>query len=99
MLLIDKTVRKVPFAQITVDIPYWSREVDVECLPDAINDLIIGNVSGARSADDPDPSWSEACAVTTRNQAKKEGKHTPLKVASCPKRAIVDKNELTRLQH
>ena len=98
MLLIDNTVRKVPIARITVDTPYLSGEVDVQCLPDAIYDLIIGNVPGARSADDPDPNWSEACAVTTRSQARKEGKHTPLKVASSPKSAIVDKNELVRLQ-
>ena len=98
MLLIDNTVRKVPIARITVDTPYLSGEVEVQCLPDAIYDLIIGNVAGTRSADDPDPSWQEACAVTTRSQAKKEGKHKPLKVASSPKSAIVDRNELVRLQ-
>ena len=74
-------------------------EVDVQCLPDAIYDLIIGNVPGARSADDPDPDWQEACAVTTRSQAEKKGKYTALKVASSSKNAIVDRNELIRLQH
>ena len=98
MLLIDNTVRKVPIAQITVDTPYLSGEVNVQCLPDAIYDLIIGNVPGARSADDPDPSWQEACAVTTRSQARKDGKQTPLQVASSSKSAIVDRNELVRLQ-
>ena len=98
MLLIDNTVRKVPIARITVDTPYLSGEVEVQYLPDAIYDLIIGNVAGVRSADDPDPGWQEACAVTTRSQAKKEGKHKPLKVASSPKSAIVDRNELMRLQ-
>ena len=80
MLLIDNTVRKVPFARITVDTPYLHGEVDVQCLPEVIYDLIIGNVPGARSADNPDPDWQEACAVTTRSQAEKIGKHTPLKV-------------------
>ena len=56
MLLIDNTVRKVPIARITVDTPYLSGEVDVQCLPDAIYDLIIGNVPGARSADDQTPT-------------------------------------------
>ena len=37
--------------------------------------------------------------LTTRSQAKKKGKHTPLKVASSSKNAIVDRNELIRLQH
>jgi len=56
MLLIDNTVRKVPIAWITVDTPYLSGEVDVQCLPDVIYDLIIGNVPGARPADNPDPN-------------------------------------------
>lgn len=98
MLLIDNTVRKVPIAWITVDTPYLSGEVDVQCLPDAIYDLIIGNVPGAQPADDPDPNWQEACVVTTRSQARKDGQHTPLKVASSSKNAVVDRNELVRLQ-
>ena len=69
MLLIDNTLRKVPIARITVDTPCLSGEVEVQCFPDVIYDLIIGNMAGARSADDPDPSWQEACAVTTRSQA------------------------------
>ena len=43
MLLIYNTVRKVPIARITIDTPYLSGEVEVQCLPDAIYDLIIGN--------------------------------------------------------
>ena len=98
MLLIDNTVRKVRIARITVDTPYMSGEVDVQCLPDAIYDLVIDNVPGASPADDPDSNWQEAHAVTTRSQAKKDGKCTPLKVASSPKNAVVDKNEVVRLQ-
>ena len=88
MLLINNTVRKVPIARITVDTPHMSGEVDVQYLPDAIYDLIIGNVPGARSPDDSGP----------RTQAKNEGKHTLLKVANDPKSTIVNKNELVRLQ-
>ena len=57
MLLIDKTARKVPIARITVDTPYLKGQVEAQCLPDAIYDLIIGNVPGARPADEPDPTW------------------------------------------
>ena len=83
MLLIDNTARKVPIARITVDTPYLKGQVEAQCLPDAIYDLIIGNVPGARPADEPDPTWQEACAVTTRSQAKKDGEVTPLKLPSC----------------
>lgn len=71
MMLIDNTVRRVPVAQITVDTPYFKGETEAQCLPDAIYDLIIGNIPDARSPDDPDPLWHEASAVTTRLQAKK----------------------------
>ena len=89
MLLMDNTVRKVTIARITIDPPYLSGEVDVECPPDAIYDLIIGNVPGTRPAEDPDPSWQEACAVTTCSQAMKDRKQMPLKVERGLKSAIV----------
>ena len=98
MLLIDNTVRKVPIAPITIDTPYLSGEVDVQCLPDAIYELIIVKVPGVRLAEDADPTWQEACAVTTRSQAMRDRKQTPLKVASGSKSAIVDINELVILQ-
>ena len=98
MLLIDNTVRKVPVARITIETPYLSGEVDVQCLPDAIYDLIIGNVPSARPAEDPDSRWQEACAVTTCSQAMRDRKQTPLKVASGSKSAIVDRNELVILK-
>ena len=76
LLLIANTARKVPIARITVDTPYLKRKVETQCLPDAIYDLIIGNVPGARPADEPAPTWQEACAVTTSSQAKKDGEAT-----------------------
>ena len=56
MLLIDKTVRKVPIARVSVDTPYLSGQVEVQCFPDAIYDWTIGNVPDAKPADDSDPS-------------------------------------------
>ena len=98
MLLIDNTARKVPIARITVGRPYLKGQVEEQCLPDAIYDLIIGNVPGARPADEPDPTWQEACAVTTRSQAKKDGEVTPLKVPSYQESPIVDKQKLKQMQ-
>ena len=56
MLLIDNIVKKVLIARITTDTPYLSGEVEAQGLPDAIYDLIIGNVPSVRPADDPDPT-------------------------------------------
>ena len=65
-------------------------------------DVIVGNVPGARAADDPDPSWrdhvQEACAVTTRSQAKKAGEHILLKVPSTNESPVVDREKLKQMQ-
>ena len=98
MLLIDNTARKVPIARITVDTPYLKGQVGAQCLPDSIYDLIIGNVPGARPADEPDPTWQEARAVITRSQAKKDGEVSPLKVPSYKESPIVDKQNLKQIQ-
>ena len=102
MLLIDNTARKVPIAKIDVDTPYLKGQVEAQCLPDAVYDLIIGNVPGARAADDPDPSWQvpvqEACAVTTRSQAMKAGEHIPLKVPDTKESPVVDREKLKQMQ-
>ena len=94
MLLIGNTTRKVPIAKIDVDTPYLKGQVEGQCLPDAVYDLIVGNVPGDRAADDPDPCWQdhvqEACAVATRSQAKKAGEHVPLKVQSTNESPVVD---------
>ena len=47
MLLIDNTAMKVPFAKTDVDTPYLKGQVEAQCVPDAVYDLIIGNVTGA----------------------------------------------------
>ena len=57
MVLIDNTVRRVPEAVITVNTPYLVGKVKALCLPDAVYDLIIGQVPGACAPDDPDPEW------------------------------------------
>ena len=103
MLLIDNTARKVPIAKIDIDTPYLKGQVEAQCLSDAVYYLIIGNVPVARAANDPDPSWpdyqQEACAVTTRSQAKKAGEHIPLKVPSTNESPAVDREKFKQMQH
>ena len=98
MLLIDNTARKVPIARIYVDTPYLKGHVEVQCLSDPINDLIIGNVHDARGAQNPDPSWQEACAVTARSQAKKKDGCIALKVPCSCESPIVDREKLKQMQ-
>ena len=98
VLLIDNTARKVPIARIYVNTPYLKGHVEAQCLSDPIYDLIIGNVRDARDAQNPDPSWQEACAVTTRNQAKKKDERTTLKVPNTRENPIVDREKLKQTQ-
>ncbi|XP_068695943.1 uncharacterized protein [Montipora foliosa] len=75
---------KVAIVRITIDTPYLKGEVEVQCLPDVIYDLIVtvGNVPGARPAEEENPTWQEACHVTTRSRAKKDGQVNPLKTTA-----------------
>ena len=57
-LLIDGTVRKFPVAIIFVDTPYFTGEVEAMYMSNPVYPLIIGNIPGARAADDPDPNWT-----------------------------------------
>ena len=98
MLLIDRTIRKVPIARVFIDTPYFTGEAEAQCLPDAMYDVIIGNIPNARGPEDPDASWEIACAVT-RAQAKKGQGIPPLKVPDATKCAMVTREQLIKYQH
>jgi transposase InsO family protein len=104
MRLADNSIRIAQKAKIHVDTPWLTGEVDAVCFPDAPYDLLIGNVRGARPAEDPDPEWKdpldkECCAVTTRAQAKKEGmKPSTLLVPGSSKYKEVTRSKLCQLQ-
>ena len=53
--MVDNTVCRVPMATVCIESPYLTGEVSALCPPDAVYDVIVGNVPGARAADDPDP--------------------------------------------
>ena len=56
-MMADKTVRKVPHAIININTPFYTGKVNAVCLPDALYDLLIGNIEGAREPNNPDKSW------------------------------------------
>ena len=66
----DKTLLiRAPIAKIQVDIPYYVGEVEALYVQEPVADLIIGNITGAREADNPDPEWKLATAVINRARA------------------------------
>ena len=56
--MVDRTVRRAPFAKIRIDTPYYTGEVIALCLEDVMYDLILGNIPEARAPDNPDNSWA-----------------------------------------
>jgi hypothetical protein len=102
MVRIDNTLIKVPVAKIQVDTPYITGEVEALCLPDALYDLIIGNVPGARAPENPDPNWQvqESGAVMTRGQVQRSTENShPLKVPSGLDRINVTSDILKQMQN
>ena len=50
----DNTVRRITMAMVTLNTPYYICTVDALRPSDALCDAIIGNIPGARAAEDPD---------------------------------------------
>ena len=86
-------------ARIDVKTPFFTGSVEALYLPEAICDLVIGNVEGARSPDNPDTEVMVG-AVKTRNQTKQKNGKTSLKVPEIKGYADIDndKQELIKLQ-
>ena len=84
-LLMDGSIIEKPVVKKIVDTPFYSGEVRAIAMECPVYDVVIGNISGARNPDDPDPEWEPddrwvAGAVVTRAQ-KKRPPLAPLKVA------------------
>ena len=68
----DKTLLiRAPIAKIHVDTTYYVGEVEALCVQKPVADLIVGNITGAREADNPDPEWKLADAAITRARARR----------------------------
>ena len=88
--LVDNTVRRVPIARVKIDTPYLSGTVGASCLQTPICDVIIGNVPGARRAEDPDANHHLA-GVVTRAQARLGRDTVPLRVPEARQSVAIDR--------
>ena len=70
MIMADNTPKKTELSRIYIDTLYYAGGVEAVCLPDALCDLLIGNVKGAREPKDPDP-FLEAAGITTERLKKR----------------------------
>ncbi|GFS18305.1 zinc finger protein [Elysia marginata] len=97
LLKIDNTALLPEKAVINLRTPFLSGEVEALCIPDAICDVIVGNVDGARSPEDPDMSVLVG-AATTRAQVKRDAVSKPLRVPDMERHGGVDREQLIKLQ-
>ncbi|GFR87729.1 zinc finger protein [Elysia marginata] len=97
LLRIDNTALLAEKADINFRTPFLSGEVKALYIPDAICDVIVGNVDGARSPEDPDMSVMVG-AATTRAQAKRYAVTKPLRVPDMERHGGVDREQLIKLQ-
>ncbi|GFN85697.1 hypothetical protein PoB_001220300 [Plakobranchus ocellatus] len=97
LLRIDNTALLAEKAVISLRTPFLSGEVKALYIPDAICDVIVGNVEGARSPEDPGMSVMVG-AATTRAQAKREAVTKPLRVPDIERHVGVDREQLIKLQ-
>ncbi|GFO45341.1 gypsy retrotransposon integrase-like protein 1 [Plakobranchus ocellatus] len=97
LLRIDNTALLAEKAVISLRTPFLSGEVKALYIPDVICDVMVGNVEGARSPEDPDMSVMVG-AATTRAQAKREAVTKPLRVPDIERHVGVDRERLIKLQ-
>jgi hypothetical protein len=80
-ILIDGTERQFELANIFVDTPYYTGEVEAMVMENPMYELILGNATGV--SNDPNPAWRmEGNAVLTRAQTEKQSK--PVKPLAVP---------------
>ena len=85
-------------ASISVETPYYSGMVEALVLPDAIYDLIIGNIKGARNPDNPDPNWTTNASVKTNKTELENIKEEEETSKSEEYIKCISKEKLTELQ-
>ncbi|GFO27103.1 hypothetical protein PoB_005360800 [Plakobranchus ocellatus] len=97
LLRIDNTALLAEKAVISLRAAFLSGEVKALCIPDAICDVIVVDLEGARSPEDTDMSMMVG-AATTRAQVKREALTMPLRVPDIERHVGVDREQLIRLQ-
>ncbi|KAJ8030804.1 hypothetical protein HOLleu_27324 [Holothuria leucospilota] len=110
--LLDGTERDVPVARVMVDTPYFVGEVEALVMVTPLQDLIIGNVSGAREPSNPNPDWKPGTehtadsadrnkigGVETRSQKAKGSKPFQSLLTGVRSASNISKEDIVAAQH
>ena len=92
----DKTLLiRAPIAKIKVDTLYYVGEVEALCAQEPVADVIIGNITGAREADNSE--WKLAAATITQVRARQGDNVKALNVKEISSQFAVSREKLRKL--
>lgn len=83
VVLVENTVQLFPEARVAVYTPYCTGWLTAKCVRNPFNDLIIGNILGARRVDNPDVNWAMSMeagqgeVIGTSDGVQPHGKDVP----------------------
>ena len=98
VMVIDRTLKEAPIAEIKVDTPCYMGVTQAICLRDPLFDLVIENIPRARNPDDS-VLGVETCAVAvTRAQARKNVTIETSAVKDVTAQTSITRDELAKLQ-
>ena len=97
-MTVDRTIKRAPMAKVEVDTLFYVGTVEAFSLQDLLFDLIIGNVSGARRSDDPNPEWGEVTEAATRAQARSGKDLKSPKMKEVTYKMSINKKDLIKMQ-
>ena len=66
----------MPEANVYLDTPYFEGDTIALRMENALVEMILGNIAGARDAHNQDSNWVPALAVQARAQAKQKEQST-----------------------
>ena len=81
-VLLDGTIRCVPVAHIFIDTPYFVGSINALCMPNPLYGLILGNITGARDPQNPNPNWKRTTLSLNNalnDASERSCEHTPEK--------------------
>ena len=98
IMTVDRTIKGATMAKVEVDTPFYVGTVEALCLQGPFFTLIIGNVPGARTSDDPNPEWGVVMAVATRAQARSGKDPKSLKMKEVTDKMSINKKDVIKMQ-
>ena len=90
-ILADGTIRVCPVARINVITPFYVGQVEALIMDNPLYDLIIDNITDARSADNPNLDWKNEVSCDDQNLDSKNE-------VSCDDQNLDWKNEVSSSQ-